>query len=166
MKEKLNAAIDVLIEQLQQQVQQVAETKKMINSLRQRMGEEPLYPDVSPESVVGGGSRRDLYYGKPLATAAQMYLERRKQACEAEEILNGLEQGGFDFAALGWKEKDRLRSLAMSLAKNTKTFHRLPNGSFGLLSWYDEKVIRRRPGESENAKADEAANEANKQAGD
>ena len=144
MSDKLQAAIDVLAEQLETQLQEVSETKKMINSLRRRMGQDPLYSDVSVESVGGAASRPDLYYGKPLATAAQMYLEGRKRACEAEEILQGLKAGGFDFDALQWKEKDRLRSLSMSLAKNTKTFQRLPNGSFGLLSWYDANSIRRR----------------------
>jgi len=143
MNDKLSGAIEVLVEQLGQQMQQVAETKKMINALRQRMGEEPLFADVAVEQVGAGPARADQYYGKPLATAAQEYLERRKQACSADEILKGLEQGGFDFDALGWKE-NRMRSLAMSLAKNTKAFHRLPNGYFGLLSWYDEKTIRRR----------------------
>jgi hypothetical protein len=43
----------------------------------------------------------------------------------------------------GWKEKDRLRLLASSLAKNTAKFHRLPNGSYGLLSWYDRAMLKR-----------------------
>jgi hypothetical protein len=62
----------------------------------------------------------------------------------ADEILKGLEEGGFDFEPLGWKEKDRLRSLSISLAKNTAIFHRLPNnGAFGLLAWYPEVAKRK-----------------------
>ncbi len=152
MNEKLSGAIEALTEQLAEQIQQVAETKKMINALRQRMGQPPMFTDVSVEVVGPVSSRRDLYYGKPMATAAQMYLELRKQACDAQEILTGLEQGGFDFASLGWREKDRLRSFAMSLAKNSRTFHRLPNGTFGLLSWYDERTVRRNPDEKENGR--------------
>lgn len=138
MKEKLNAAIEVLEAQLQEQLQQVTETKKMINALLQRIGEEARFADVAAEQVVVGTTRRDAYYGKPLATAVQEYLKRRNQACTAEEILRGLEQGGFDFRPLGWRDDDRLRSLAISLAKNSVTFHRLPNGTFGLLGWYPE----------------------------
>ena len=41
-----------------------------------------------------------------------------------------------NFKALGWKDNDRLRSLAISLAKNNQKFHKLPNNTFGLLSWY------------------------------
>lgn len=143
MKEKLGSAVEALTQQLEEQIREVAETKKMINSLRKRMGEAPLYADIESESVVSGVIRPDQFYGKPLATAAQQYLEMRRQATSAEDILSGLNQGGFDFAALGWSEPTRLRSLAMSLAKNTKTFHRLPNGMFGLLAWYDKEVLRR-----------------------
>jgi hypothetical protein len=53
-----------------------------------------------------------------------------------EEILDALETGEFDFDALKWREDTRGRSVAMSLAKNTQTFHRLPSGTFGLQSWY------------------------------
>ena len=138
MKEKLNAAIEVLEGQLQEQLQQASETKKMINALLQRMGEQPRFGDVTVEQAASLAIRPDEYYGKPLSTAAQEYLKRRNQACTAEEILRGLEQGGFDFRSLGWKDNDRLRSLAISLVKNTYTFHRLPNGTFGLLTWYPE----------------------------
>ena len=41
--------------------------------------------------------------------------------------------GGFDFDATGWEEKDRLRMLAIALAKNNVKFHKLPNGTVG--SW-------------------------------
>ena len=61
--------------------------------------------------------------------------------------MTGLEAGGFDFKATDWKEKDYLRMLALSLAKNNAKFHKLPNGTFGLLSWYDQSVINKRPKE-------------------
>ena len=67
--------------------------------------------------------------------------------------MRGLESGGFDFDALGWKEKTRARNVAISLAKNTQKFHKLPNGTFGLLGWYDQATIRKaredRPRQSE-----------------
>src|SRR6185312_14552243 len=122
MSNNLAAAIEELQNQLQQQLEDVADTKKMINSLRRRNGEEPLYTDVTVEQA--GTVRPDQYYGKPFAAAAQEYLERRKQATSAEDIMRGLEKGGFDFDAVGWKEKDRLRNVAISLAKNTQKFHK------------------------------------------
>jgi hypothetical protein len=141
MSERLSAAIEELEEHLAEQLNEATETKKMINSLCKRMGQEPRYEDVAVETT--GSIRPDQYYGKPLASAASDYLERRKRSLSAEEILKALEDGGFDFDAQGWKEKDRLRLLASSLAKNTAKFHRLPNGSYGLLAWYDQAVLKR-----------------------
>lgn len=141
MSDRLSAAIEELEEHLAEQLSDVADTKKMINSLRKRMGLEPLYTDISVEAT--GAIRPDQFYGKPLANAAGEFLERRKRACGSEEILHGLTEGGFDFEAIGYKEKDRLRLLASSLAKNTAKFHRLPNGTFGLLEWYDQAMLKR-----------------------
>jgi hypothetical protein len=148
MKAELRPAVEALREQLQEQLAEADETRKMINSLLKRMGEEPEFPDAevnqqqSVRPSFGVGARADQYYGKPFATAAQEYLERRKQACSAEEIMSGLEQGGFDFKALGWQEDDRLRSLAISLAKNNQKFHKLPNKTFGLVAWYPNLAER------------------------
>lgn len=151
-KEKIAGAIEVLQEQLDDLVQQVANQKRTINSLRASIGESPLYNDIVIENIGAGAGRADEFYGQPLSTCVRTYLERRKQACTPADILAGLQQGGFDFDAAGWKEKDRLRILAVSLAKNTKTFHKLPNGTFGILSWYDEKMIAagRRGAENES----------------
>jgi hypothetical protein len=151
---KLIDAIEVLMAQLAEQVQEVSETKKTINSLRRRIGQEPLFPDVSPEQL-GGSSviRPDQYYGRPLATAVQEFLAMRKQACQPDEIIRALDQGAFDFRSLGWKESDRLRAMAISLSKNNTVFHRLPNGTFGLLAWYPE-VINRKAKEKRQADAE------------
>jgi len=137
MDEKLSGAIEVLLAKLEEQQDSILETKKMINSLRAMNGEEPLFNDTElQQSQVLGLSRPDIFYGKPFATAAREYLEMRRRACSAEEIMRGLEQGGFDFNAVGWALKDRLRNLAISLAKNATLFHKLPNNTLGLLSWY------------------------------
>lgn len=139
MSDRLSAAIEELEVQLQEQQQEVANTKKLINSLLKRMGQEPRYADVSVEQ--GGAMRADEYYGKPLATAVQLYLERRRQAVPAEDILRGLEQGGFNFKPLQWSANAALRNLVISLVKNSTTFHRLPNQSFGLTAWYDPNTV-------------------------
>lgn len=158
MSERLVAAIEELEQHLAQQLAEVADTKKTINALRKRMNLDPLYTDVSVETI--GSLRPDQFYGKPLASAAAEFLERRKGrgACSAEEILKGLVEGGFDFDAVEWKEKDRLRLLSSSMAKNTARFHRLPNGTFGLLEWYDLATIKRAPKQDrkQNGSAEES----------
>jgi hypothetical protein len=153
MSDKLGAAVEALEEDLIQQEAEVADTKRMINSLRRRMGLDPLYDEAVRAS---SSIRADHFYGKPLATAAREYLEMRKNkgAVDSAEILEGLRSGGFDFKATGWKdEKDYNRMLAISLAKNNVVFHKLPNGKFGLLSWYDGASLRK----GDKVKASQAA---------
>src|SRR5258708_26958261 len=128
---------------------QLADTKKTINTLLRRIGKEPQFPDEAAEQIgsISLRIRPDQFYGKPLATSVQEFLENRKkatgdQACTANEILAALEQGGFDFKAQGWKDNDRLRSMSITLGKNPK-FHRLPNGTYGLMSWYPDVAPQR-----------------------
>ncbi len=144
MADELGPAITALQRKLEEQLQAVADTKRTINMLLKLSGQKPLFPDTDRES--SGAVRTDQFYGKGLATSAAEYLALRKQACQPDDILKALEAGGFDFDILGWKPDDRLRSLAISLAKNTGTsgkFHRLKNGTFGLRSWYDEDFLRK-----------------------
>jgi hypothetical protein len=146
---KLEGAIEALQEELQIQMNQVADTKRMINSLLRRIGKEPQFPDEAAEQA-GVGSfriRPDQFYGRALATSVEEFLEYRKkttgeQACTPADIMAGLEAGGFDFKAQGWKDNDRLRSMSITLGKNPK-FHRLPNGTIGLLSWYPNIVAKK-----------------------
>jgi hypothetical protein len=139
MTDRLSGAIEELEAQLQEQLQEVSSTKKLINSLLKRMGQGPRYTDTSVETI--GPVRKDMYYGKPLATAVQMVLERMGQAATAADILKSLEDGAFDFRPLKWSDSTKLRNLAISMAKNTKAFHKLPNGTFGLVPWYDSATI-------------------------
>src|SRR5439155_19267567 len=139
IKIELLPAVDALRNQAREQEAELNETKKMINALLKRMKEEPEFPEVESGQMqirLNGASRPDQYYGKPFAAAAQEFLERRKQACSSEEIMKALEHGGFDFRALGWKDKIRVRNVAIALAKNNQKFHKLPNNTFGLLAWY------------------------------
>ncbi|MGB0108506.1 MAG: hypothetical protein WBP52_08380, partial [Terriglobales bacterium] len=140
MGDELAPAVAVLRRKLDEQLRAVSETKKLINMLHKSMGQAEPFADPSESS---GIIRPDQFYGKQFATAASEYLEMRKQACQPDEILKGLAEGGFDFDVMGWRETDRLRSLSISLAKNNVKFHRLKNGSFGLRSWYDEDFLKK-----------------------
>lgn len=152
MTDELGPAVTALQRKLDEQLQAVGDTKRTINMLLKMSGQEALYPDADSER--SGSVRADQFYGKGLATSAAEYLAMRKQACQPEEILRGLESGGFDFDVMGWQPDDRLRSLAISLAKNTGSagkFHRLKNGTFGLRSWYDEDFLKKAASGSEEA---------------
>jgi hypothetical protein len=134
MANPLSAAVDALEDQLREQLEEVAGTKKLINSLLKKMDEPARYEDVSVG--VSGSMRADEYYGKTVTGAVQMFLERVHRAVTAEDITRGLEQGGFDFKPLGWTDAARVRNIAISVAKNPRTFHKLPNGTWGLTEWY------------------------------
>ena len=145
MADELGPAVTALQRKLDEQLLAMTETKRTINMLLKMSGQAPLYPDADSERS-SASVRADQFYGKGLATSAAEYLAMRKQACQPEEILRGLESGGFDFDVMGWKESDRLRSLAISIAKNTGSagkFHRLKNGTFGLRLWYDEDFLKK-----------------------
>src|SRR5882762_250310 len=144
MADELGPAVTALQRKLDEQLRAVADTKRTINMLLKMSGQKPLYTETDSES--SGVVRADQFYGKGLATSAAEYLAQRKQACQPDEIMKALETGGFDFDLLGWQPDDRLRSFAVSLAKNTGTsgkFHRLKNGTFGLRSWYDEDFLKK-----------------------
>jgi hypothetical protein len=144
MADEFSSAIAALRQKLSEQHRNVADTKRSINLLLKMAGREPEYAeDDDPSS---SEVRPDQFYGKGLASSAAEYLGIRKQACQPVEILRALETGGFDFDMLPWKKDDRLRSFALSLAKNTGIagkFHRLKNGSFGLRSWYDADFLKK-----------------------
>jgi len=146
----LQSAVTALLAKLEAQEQSVRDTKKTINTLLHHIGKPPLFPDAMEEAEARThlAVRPDQFYGRPLATVAREVLEARGQAMAAQDIMDVLERGGYDFAAQGWKEKDRLRSFTITLAKNVTAFHRLPNGFYGLSKWYPEAIKQR-----QNAKA-------------
>jgi len=143
MDPSIQVTIDTLLEKVRAKAQELAELKRTINFLSKEAGEEPPFPDEVPETATASVGRPDQFYGKSPIVAAREYLESRARAVPVEEILSGLERGGFDFEAQGWKKADRLRSLAISLSKNTAIFHKLPNGTYGLVKFYPNLKAKR-----------------------
>lgn len=161
---RFDSAIDALLEALREQEKQVVSTKTTINNLRRMSGDEPLFADI--EQAGDYAIRPDLFYGKGPVTAAREFLESRNRiACSQEDILAALEKGGFDFAAQGWSDAGRLRNLAISLSKNSAVFHKLPNGSWGLVTWYDHLPNRRGAAKSEPKDAGDATPPTGKEKG-
>jgi hypothetical protein len=142
--------LESMIEEIRLKEAELRNLKRAANTFYRSKELPPPFPDADGDeaATVSGPLRvrADEFYGKGFATAARLYLEKRKQAVPGEEIFRALESGGFDFAAVGWQEGGRLRSVAMSLAKNTAIFHRLPNGMFGLKDWYPEAIERKGKG--------------------
>jgi hypothetical protein len=157
MHSPIDAAIETLVQELKKQEAEVLETKRMVNNLLRRIGKPEMFGDIEdgPAHRPSASIRPDQFYGRPLATAVQEILEIRRQATPAEELMKVLLSGGFDFDSLGWRETDRLRSFTMTLAKNTKAFHRLPNGMFGLPAWYPEAMKKKHVRQTQKSGADE-----------
>lgn len=133
-KQILMAAVEEMQKEINALQFAINKKKQAINAMYDSMGEQPPY-EIEGESPISLTIRPDQFYGKGFATAASAYLKIKKQACTAQEIMDGLLKGGFDFP---WKDDDLLRNVAISLAKNTQVFHKLPNGTFGLLEWYPD----------------------------
>jgi hypothetical protein len=140
MREEFKPAIDTLLLDLADQEKQVMDTKLVINRLCSRAGIDPLFPDAAAAtSSAGVGSiRPDSFYGKVLNTAAREYLEMRKAAnlgpATPREVYEALVKGGY--APDTKDETNAIIGVRATLRKNSSVFHRLPNGTYGLLSWY------------------------------
>jgi hypothetical protein len=129
---------------IESRLEEVSKLKKTANMIADMAGQSPIYADVDEQSRAVGPTRPDAYYGKPLATAVREYLEFRRQAVPVEDIQKGLAQGGYDFSSMGWPKGGTLRYLAISIAKNTNVFHKLPNGMWGLNVWYPEATEKKK----------------------
>jgi hypothetical protein len=139
MPEQQNAAIAELQSYLADLERQAAETKQVINGLCKRAGMDPLYPDTAQAtSAAVGALRSDSFYGKPMTSAAREYLEMRRAAglgpATPREIFEALEKGGYTFETKD--ETTAIISVRGTIRKSSSIFHRLPNGAYGLLSWY------------------------------
>jgi hypothetical protein len=112
--------------------------KETVNTLCGVIGRAPAYTIEDAATVIPTQIRSDQFYGQPLAASVRTILEMRRAqnlgAATVSEIYDVLTAGGYEFDT---KSDDIARkSLRNSLAKNTALFHKLPNGQFGLLSWY------------------------------
>lgn len=148
MPKTLDEAIEELVADITKMEVAVREKKKTVNTLCGVAQRDPLYPTEEPTDVVPTRIRPDQFYGQALASAVRTILETRRQqnlgAATVNEIFDVLSAGGYQFQT---KSDDVSRaSLRNSLAKNTTTFHKLPGGQFGLLSWYPNAKKPKAPG--------------------
>lgn len=137
---ELLPAIDALEEELAAIENQAAELRNIINMLCQRAGLDPRHADIkgSAQKAAATSIKPDTFYGKKMQTAARECLEMRKRAdsgpATPRQIFGALTAGGFKFETKD--ENNSLVSLRSTLRKNSATFHKLPNGEYGLRAWY------------------------------
>lgn len=157
MTDAFAPAIAALQAELTDLERKARELKGTINVLCKHGGNAELYPNIENEqgSTTIGSIKADTFYGKVIGTAAREFLEMRKAAglgpATPREIYDALVQGGYQFETKN--EQVALVSLRSNLRKNSRTFHKLPNGQYGLLSWYpNAKPAKSTDGENGDAK--------------
>lgn len=156
--EAVSKTIELVQTQIAELDQQLLEKKRMVNDLCRLAGQSPLYGDAELASSLGAGAiLPDAYYGKALATVVRMVLERRKAsgrgAATVNEIYDDMVAGGYNFG--GKNDDNNKRGLYVSLGKNSYMFHKLPNGTYGLLDWYENVKEAKKSNGSEAAKSAE-----------
>jgi len=164
MKEEFKPAIAALQSDLRDIERKAAETKRAINRLCELAGAEPMFAVIDQESRPTVASlRADQFYGKVMNTAAREYLEMRQAGnlgpAAPREIFEALRDGGLKFETK--VENNSISALRQVLRKNSSIFHRLDNGTYGLLAWYpnakasknnDEETPSRAKAKGRNAK--------------
>lgn len=147
---KNTAAIEALEQRLADFERKGNTLIEVINDLRQEDGLPPRGPfggGGGGVRTVGGGAtlaniKSDTFYGKKLQTAVREYLEMRFAAARGtdpatpRQIYDAITSGGFTFDAKD--EANALVGLRSLLRKRTAFFHKLPNGAYGLTSWYPD----------------------------
>lgn len=140
MSNDISPAIAALQSDLAALESQVYGVKSAINLLCKHAGKPEMYPNLTADDskVSIGNIQADTFYGKTIGAAAREYLEMRRAAnfgpASTREIYDALIEGGFKFNSKN--ENNAMISLGQTLRKNSKMFHKLPNGNYGLLAWY------------------------------
>lgn len=163
------------IEQLERRIDDLERKANVlieaVNELRQEDGLPPRPPfgsggGPSHSSGSGGGLHKqikpDTFYGKKLQTAVREYLEMRHHAAGGtdpatpREIYDAITNGGYQFDA---KTTDiAMVGLRALLRKRTAFFHKLPNGTYGLTSWYpDAKKPKNSPDDDDDGDGETVA---------
>ncbi len=148
MSSAADEMINKALEKIQEHETEIIKHKQFVNQVCAFEGRPPHFNDaeLEPENTGRGiAIRRGEFYGKPLATAVRSYLNRRDKAglgpATVDEIYEALKQGSFDFPAK--KAVNQKASVQISLSKNTTTFEKLPDGSYGLSIWYGRRRIKK-----------------------
>jgi hypothetical protein len=166
MSDHIQKTVEDLQAQIKTQEADLIAKKKLVNQLCQMAGMAEVYAGASlAAESTSAALRSDQFYGKPLATAVREVLELRKAAgfgaTPVNTIYSTLKDGGFKFDTKD--DENAKRNLRISLTKNGTVFHKLPNGDWGLLSWYpNAKATKKDEGEEEPAKPAAAPAESGK----
>lgn len=153
MSDQILSTIEVLAGKVRAKEEEANKLKKIINELCAEEGLPARYEIIADDAGGATQLRTDQFYGQTLTSAARSYLEIRKSrgATSFNEIYKGIKDGGYKFTTSN--EENQKTALRDALRKNSSIFHRLPNGNFGLLSWYPGAKAVKEDGDEAGAKA-------------
>jgi hypothetical protein len=159
MTEHVAKTIQLIQSQIAELEKELSKKRLLVNELCAAIKQPPIYADTDSSTAACRALRSDEFYGQPLATAIRLVLERRRSAGlgsgTVNEIYEVLVEGGYKFDAKN--EENAKRGLYSTLTKSTNTFHRLPNGSYGLRDWYPN--VKEKAQKSETNGPSEAADD-------
>jgi hypothetical protein len=150
MSDQLNQTLEFLRGKVRAKEQELATLRSFVNQLASEAGLPKIYEEVA---VVAEGAatsiRPDHFYGQASQTAIRTYLEMRKASGQGPatvaDIYAALVKGGYAFETKD--ENNAKAGVRMVLRKNSGAFHRLPNGTYGLLAWYpNAKTLKKNGG--------------------
>jgi hypothetical protein len=138
MNNEIANTIEVLAEKVRTKEDEAAKLKKLVNELCSEVGLPLRYENVADSPSGGLTIRSDQFYGVAITTAIRHYLEKRKASnqgpASVSVIYEALRGGGYKFETAN--DDNAKVTIRNNLRKSSSIFHRLPNGDYGLLSWY------------------------------
>jgi hypothetical protein len=143
------AAIAKLEHSIEEYEHKIRALRAAINTMCEDAGESPRYADALSMSGSGGTTtstakiskiQDDTFYGKKQTPAMREYLEMRKALgmgpATPREIYEAIKSGGYQFETKD--ETVALVGLRALLRTQPNVFHKLPQGTYGLTSWYPD----------------------------
>lgn len=169
MNSDLTSTLGVLEREYEEAERNANQLLATINYLRSKSGLPPFNRGgggAGGGEPSGGGAptlthiKPDTFYGKKLQTAMREYLEMRRAQglgpAKPREIYDAITAGGYQFEA--GSPDVALVGLRALLRKRTQFFHKLPNGTYGLTSWYpNARQPKPSHATAEGAKVDDLA---------
>jgi hypothetical protein len=153
MADNLLDTIETLSARAMAKEEEAHKLKTLVNELCREAGIAVRFGNI-PMVGAGLSLRSDQFYGLGLTTAVRNYLELRKasglSSASLTDIFTALKAGGFKFGTTN--EKNARIIVGNAVRKTSAVFHRVPNGEYGLLSWYPNAKATSEDGEPSPAK--------------
>ncbi len=162
-----DAAIAMLERGIEDAEQKIRSLRAAINTICAEGGLPPRYAEAM---VTGTGGPRvtqiqdDTFYGKRQTPAMREYLEMRKAQglgpAKPREFFDALKAGGYQFEAQD--DETAIVGLRALLRTQPQVFHRLPQGTYGLTSWYPDAKRQKPEGADRASKQKKGAHKKKK----